>query len=283
MSSGFSQALIALTLAVAGGVAGAADPAAARELRVCEDPNNLPFSNNRGEGFENELATLVAKDLGRTVRYTWWPQRRGFIRNTLRAGACDVVMGIPSSYGLAQPTVPYYRSTYVFVTRRDRRLHIASFDDPRLRTLRIGLHAIGDDYNNVPPAQALASRGIVDNIRGYSIYGAYSQPNPPKALIDAVAKGDIDIAVAWGPLAGYFAKLSAVPLEVTPVARTVERPPLPMTFEISMGVREGDMQLKSALDRVLTHRREDIRRLLARYGVPFLRESSSIHVAGSAE
>ncbi len=128
-------------------------------LRVCADPNNLPFSNARGEGFENALAGLVAHDLKRSLEYPWWPQRRGFIRNTLRAEKCDVVMGIPSNYKLARPTLPYYRSSYAFVTRRDGTAPIIP-SIPRLRQLRIGIHVIGDDYNNVPPAaQALAPRG----------------------------------------------------------------------------------------------------------------------------
>jgi len=140
------------------------------EFRVCADPNNLSFSNRRDEGFENKLADLIARDLGRNVCYVWWPQRRGVIRNTLKAKRCDVVMGIPSSFEMAQPTRAYYRSSYVFVSRRDRHLGIHSFDDPALKNLRIGLRVIGDDYANTPPAQALARRGVTQNITGYSIY-----------------------------------------------------------------------------------------------------------------
>ncbi len=174
----------------------------ARELRVCADPNNLPFSNSRREGFENRLADIVARDMDAKVSYTWWAQRRGFIRNTLNARECDVVMGVPSSFELALATVPYYRSTYVFVTRRDRALDIKSFDDPRLRTLRIGVHLAGDDGANTPPVHALSSRQIVGNLRGYMLAGDYTKPNPPARLIEAVIAGDVDVAVAWGPLAG---------------------------------------------------------------------------------
>jgi quinoprotein dehydrogenase-associated probable ABC transporter substrate-binding protein len=261
-------------------LSGAAPPSESRDLplppsdpdalRVCSDPNNLPFSNARGEGFENRLAELVAKDLGKKrVTYKFFPERRGFIRNTLKAGACDVVMGVPASFELTRTTAPYYRSTYVFVTRRETGA-IRSFDDPRLRTLRIGIHVIGDDYSNVPPAEALATRGIIDNVHGYPVYGPYSQPDPPRALIDAVARGDVDVAVAWGPLAGYFAKSASVRLLVTPVSPASAEGPMAMKFDISMGVRRGDDALRSSLERILSKRRREVHKLLESYGVPLL-------------
>jgi len=249
---------------------------AANILRVCADPNNLPFSNARGEGFENALAGLVAHDLKRSLEYTWWPQRRGFIRNTLRAEKCDVVMGIPSNYKLARPTLPYYRSSYAFVTRRDGTAPINSLDDPRLRQLRIGIHVIGDDYNNVPPAKVLALRGIIDNLRGYTIYGDYSKPNPPRALIDAVSRGEIDVAIAWGPIAGYFAKEQPVPLVVTPMSFALHADAWQMAFDISMGVRENDEALQHELDSVLARRHRDIQRLLASYRIPVFSKPAAI-------
>ena len=239
-----------------------------RVLRVCADPNNLPFSNERGEGFENELAWLLARELGARVEYTWWAQRRGFVRNTLRAGSCDVLMGIPTSFELALPTRPYYRSTYAFVYRRGAGIRIDSFDDPDLRRLRVGVQMIGDDYANSPPAHALSNRGIVDNVRGYLVYGDYRQPNPPARIVEAVATGEVDVAIAWGPLAGYFARRQRVPLEVVPVSPQIDLPFTPFVFDISMGVRREDTGLRDELDGIIRRRRAGIDSLLARYGVP---------------
>ena len=239
-------------------------------LRVCADPNNLPFTNRAGQGFENKLAQLLASDLGLPVTYTWWPQRRGFIRNTLKAQRCDVVLGLPAGFEMAELTAPYYASTYVFVTRRDSGLaNLQTLDDPRLRQVRIGLHAIGDDYANVPPAEALAARGITSNIVGYSIYGDYSKPNPPSELIRAVARGDIDVAIAWGPLAGFYAAQTQPALVVTPIRARKDHPEiLPLDYAIAVGVRHGDDQLRGRLQAALDRHRHDIERLLDQYHVP---------------
>jgi mxaJ protein len=239
-------------------------------LRVCSDPNNLPFSNERRQGFENELASMLARDMGARLEYTWWAQRRGFFRNTLNAGACDVVMGVPTSFELSWTTRPYYRSTYVFVTRRASRFNIRSFDDPQLQKLTIGVQLIGDDGANTPPAHALAARGIVRKVRGYPVYGNYSQPNPPARIIDAVANGDIDVAVAWGPMAGYFATREPAALDITPVSPQVDLPFLPFVFDIGMGVRRGDTARRDLLNRFIEVHQPEITRLLARYGVPTL-------------
>jgi mxaJ protein len=237
-------------------------------LRVCADPNNLPFSNQRGEGFENKIAELLAQDLGERVEYTWWAQRRGFFRNTLRAGTCDLVIGVPAAFEMALTTRPYYRSTYVFLTRKDRRLKLTSFDDPALRKLKIGVQIIGDDFSNAPPAHALSRRNIVGNVKGFTVYGDYSQPNPPARIVDAVAKGDVDVAIVWGPLAGYFAKQSHVPLAIVPVSPQIDQPFLPFVFDISMGVRRDDQELRDQVEQVLEKRRDDIDRILESYGIP---------------
>ncbi|HYG79108.1 MAG TPA: substrate-binding domain-containing protein [Pyrinomonadaceae bacterium] len=243
-------------------------PTPRQHLRVCADPNNLPFSNERREGFENKIAALVAREMNAEVEYTWWAQRRGFIRNTLRAGECELVVGVPASFELAQTTAPYYRSTYVFVYRKGRGLDIRSFDDPRLRTLKIGVQMIGDDFSNTPPAHALANRNIIQNVRGYTVYGDYSEANPPARIVEAVARGEIDVGVVWGPLAGYFARRQRVPLEVVAVAPEIDPPYLPFVFDISMGVRRGDDALREQLEQILARRRAEIESILDEYGVP---------------
>jgi mxaJ protein len=243
----------------------AAEP---RTLRVCADPNNLPFSNEGREGFDNAIAGLIARELGATLEYTWWAQRRGFIRNTLGAGACDLVFGVPSRSERALATRPYYRSTYVFVSRPDLEPALRSLDDPRLRSLRIGVHLIGDDYTNTPPAHALARRGIIENVVGYTVYGDYSEPNPPARLIQAVARGEVDVAIAWGPLAGYFAPRQSPRLVVTAVSPTSDGPDIPFVFDVAMAVRRGDDSLRVEVDAAVARRRGAVDSILRRYGVP---------------
>lgn len=239
-----------------------------RTLTACADPNNLPFSNARGEGFENRLAELVARDLHKKVRYVWWAQRRGFVRNTLKAKMCDVWPGVSSQLEMLATTRPYYRSTYVFLSRADRGLDIRSLDDPRLKTVKIGVQLVGDDGANTPPSHALARRGIITNVRGYTLYGDYAQPNPPAAIVQAVDRGDVDVALVWGPLAGYFAQRAQHPMTLLPVEPWLDGPQWPMVFDISMGVRKDDARLRTALDKVLDQRRAEVRSVLKTYGVP---------------
>ncbi len=256
------------TLLLAGSAAPSAATVEGRVLRVCADPNNLPFSNARGEGLENRLARLVARELDARVEYTWWAQRRGFVRNTLRAGTCDVILGVPSSWELVLPTRPYYRSTYVFVRRADAAFRVRSMDDSVLRRLRIGVQLVGDDYTNTPPAHALGRRGIVDNVRGYQIAGDYTKPNPPARILEAVESGEVDVAVVWGPLAGWYARQSRRPLVLEPVSPQIDVPFLPFVYDIAMGVRRDDPGLRLELDRVIVERQAEIDRILADFGVP---------------
>jgi mxaJ protein len=255
---------IAAAVAAIAVVACARTPA--RALRVCADPNNLPYSNQAREGFENRLAELLAADRGERLQYEWRAQRRGFIRQTLGAHACDVVMGVPAAFEPALTTRPYYRSSYVFVARRERHLGLASLDDPRLKALRIGVQMIGDDFSNSPPAHALSRRGMVQNVVGYSVFGDYAQPSPLRTIVDAVDRGDVDAAIVWGPAAGYFARGKA--MELTPVSPRQDSPSLPFVFDIAMGVNRDNAALRDELDDFIVRRRADIDRVLDEYHVP---------------
>jgi mxaJ protein len=269
---------VALALLVSAGAT-----SARRELRVCADPNNLPYSNEKLEGFENKLVDLVAADLNATVKYVWARQRRGFIRRTLKADACDVVTAIPTATDEVLPTKPYYRSTYVFVYRTADKLQLRSFDDPVLRQLRIGLHAVGDDGANPPPVHALARRGIVKNVSGFTLWDVESVQNPQGRIIEAVANGDIDVAIVWGPFGGYFSRRQKAALTVVPVSPSAEPSGIPFAFDISMGVRQTDTAFRAELDGILTRRQQKIRKILAEYGIPIVgTETSPTSRNGSA-
>ena len=250
-------------------------PAEDRVLRVAADPNNLPFSNQRGEGFENKIAELIARELHCRLEYQWRAQRRGFFRETLKNGDADLVLGVPTHFDMALTTAPYYRSSYVFVTRAERQIHVVSLDDPQLRKLKIGIQLIGNDGVDTPPAHALARRGIVENVRGFTLYGDYARQNPPAQIIEAVANGDVDVAIVWGPLAGFFAKQSQVPLAFTPV--TPQRDgALTFAYDISFGVKKTEHELKDQLDTFVAQHREQIDRVLDDYNVPRVGRDSQV-------
>ncbi len=270
----------ALALLVCATMGAAGRPAPPPPLRVCADPNNLPFSNEQRAGFENRIAALLAHDMGTTVEFSWRPQMRGFVRKGLKAGACDVYMGVPVAFGPLLTTTPYYRSTYVIVYRAKGPVHVRSLDDRALRSLRVGVHMIGDDYQNTPPAQALAARGITDNVRGYQIVGDYSKPNPQARIIEALERGEIDVAIVWGPFAGYFAKRSPMPLTIVPVSPAKDSSGQIFAFDIAMGVRRTDTVLARTLDTLLAREGPAIHKILSDYGVPLdseLGSGSAIH------
>jgi quinoprotein dehydrogenase-associated probable ABC transporter substrate-binding protein len=242
-------------------------PPPRRVLRVCADPNNLPFSNHRLEGFENRITALIADELRADIEYTWWAQRRGFVRNTLNAGRCDLIAGVPAGFELAATTAPYYRSTYVFVQRRGATGRVDSMDSPALRKLHVGVHLAGDDFASTPPAHALGRRNIIGNVSGYLLTGDYRRPDPPARLMEAVSSGEVDVAIAWGPLAGYYAKRHPE-VEITPVPADTGLSPAPFAYGISMGVRRGEDRWKARVESILRRRRADIERILDDYGVP---------------
>jgi mxaJ protein len=259
-----------LAAAIAALLLGSCNLIPQRTLTACADPNNLPFSNKAGQGFENKLAEMIASDLHAKLNYVWWAQRRGYVRNTLNERKCDFWPGVSSNVEMLATSRPYYRSTYVFVTRASANLKGLTLDDPRLKTLKIGVQMVGNDATNTPPAHALAARGVIGNVRGYMLYGDYSKPNPPAEIVEAVRRGDVDVAVVWGPLAGYFAAQSLIPLRLEPVTPWMADMQWPMQFDISVGVQNHNDKLLKQIDEVLTRRSGDIRKLLDAYHVPLV-------------
>jgi mxaJ protein len=247
-------------------------------LTVCADPNNLPFSNRQGQGFENKLAAMLARDLHEPIQYLWWAQRRGFARNTVAQSKCDLWPGVASGIERMSTSRPYYRSSYVFVTRASRPLPGLTLDDPRLKTLTIGVQLIGYDGTNTPPAQALADRGLTQNIRGFMLFGDYRKPSPPAAIVEAVADGSIDTAIVWGPVAGYFAQQANKPLRLQAVH---DEGMWKMSYDVSVGVRRGDTALLQRVNAALASESTAIERLLVSYHVP-MADSSAGHPSVAA-
>jgi mxaJ protein len=237
-------------------------------FRVCADPDNLPFSDSLQRGFENKIADVLARDLGDSVRYTWWPSRRGFISHTLRVGRCDVVIEAPKGYDLVLTTRPYYRSKYFFVVRHDRPVRPTSLDDSVLRTMRIGVGMMGDEYTNTPPGQALAQRGLGTHLYGF--HTNYDAEFRPSDIVEAVETGKVDVAVVWGPIAGYYAKRSPVPLDLIPLPDSDAVTGFPFAYDVAVGVRLTDRPFRDTLNTVLDRRQGEIEAILRDYGVPLL-------------
>ena len=291
MSSRFRDWLVAATLIAAALMLAAFAPAhaapsadraadsAGAPLRVCADPDNLPYSRADGSGFELAVARLVARDLHRPLEVAWVPQMRGFVRKSLGEGLCDALLGVPAGYERVLATRPYYRSSYVIVTRADAADPLRSLDDPRVTALTIGVQLVGDDPSTTPPGLALASHGAVEHVVGYPVLG--EKPSAERATSD-VAAGRLDAAVLWGPQAGYFAARSPVAVRVAR-AEPPRGSDLRFDFAIAMGVRRGDSALRDALDGALARRAGDIREILAQYAVPQqpLDDGASQPVAGA--
>jgi mxaJ protein len=235
-------------------------------IRVCADPDNMPLSNQKGEGFEQKIAELVAKEWDAKIEYAWWPVRRGFFSRALNGRYCDIAIEAPSGLDMAGVTRPYFRSGYVFVTRKDRNLDIKSLADPRLKTLKIGVNILNSDAENTPPAMALSRYGVVGNLTGFPTF--YTDTVRPEDIVTAVAKKDIDVGIAWGPLAGYFAKRSPVPLTLQPLAERDSLTDFPFRFSIGMGVRRRDKGLRDSLQTVLDRRKPEIEAILKEYSIP---------------
>lgn len=229
-------------------------------LRVCANEDNLPYSNRQRQGFENRIAMILADELQAKLTYVWLPQPHHpeYALIQLREGSCDLFMSVLDGQHPFLTTVAYYRSTNVFVYRKDAPYDISSLNDPVLRTLRIGV------LRASPPDHALANRGIIDKVHHYLAN------DPPSSITDAVATKEIDLGIAWGPITGYFSEQQSVPLKLTPVSPEVDMPFLPMVLSISMGVREQDEALRDLLNRAIALRWKEIQAILENYGVPLL-------------
>jgi mxaJ protein len=243
-------------------------------LTVAADPNNLPFSNEREEGFENKLATLIASELDANMNYVWQPQRRGFIGDTLGSARSDIVMSVPAGYSRCLTTQPYYKSSYVLVYL-DKNLHLkGSLNDAALRTLKIAVQMPGDG-SLTPPANALVGRGLSANMVGFSLYADDRHPNPPAEIVQAVAEHRTDVAIAWGPLAGYFAAKHTPPLIVKPIQPSTEQSEFPMQFEICIGVRKGNEALRDQINSIVAAKATQISQLLVQYHVPLVTDPNA--------
>jgi mxaJ protein len=237
-------------------------------LRVCADPDNMPASNQKGEGYENKIAELVAKEWHSTVDYAWWPIRRGFFARALNGRYCDVAITAPAGLDMAATTKPYFRSAYYIVYRKDSGLHLTSLDDPAWKKLKIGVNLLNADAENTPPAMALSAHGVVGNLVGFPTFFSEGGDRP-EDIVEAVVKKTIDAAIVWGPIAGYFAKQSGVPLVLNPIlADSVTG--IPFAFDIAMGVRRRDRDLRDSLQSVIESKRPEIEAILRDYAVPLL-------------
>lgn len=233
-------------------------------LRVCADPNNLPFSNKAEEGFENRIIELLANQLGKEIRYTWFPQSTGFVRNTLRVRQCDLISGITTTSEKVQNTNPYYHSAYTIVHRKDLVPPIVSMTDERLKSLRIGIVA------GTPPADVLAANSLLSNIKPYHLVADTRRNAPAQDAINDVASGETDVAFVWGPIAGYFSQQQDVELVVTPLL--LEDARVRMNYRVSMAVRFNETDWKRTVNAALAEIQPQINDIMTEYGVPLLND-----------
>ncbi len=237
-------------------------------FRACGDPRNMPFSNEKGEGFENKLAELFAAKLGKKLSYTYFPQATGFVRMTLGSFRCDVIMGFPQGDDQAQVTIPYYRTTYAFIFKPGTGLDgVTTIDDAKLKDKRIGIVA------RTPPSTIMAVDGLLAHAKSYPLFIDTRADSSAQAMIDDLKKGDIDIGILWGPMAGYYAKQSDPPLTVVPLLK--ETLGAPLMFRIGMAVRPSDQEWKRTLNRLIMENQDEINKLLISYNIPILDESNA--------
>ena len=232
-------------------------------LRVCADPNNLPFSNEKGEGFENKLAELFAAKLGKKLAYTFYPQATGFVRMTLNSHRCDVIMGYPQGDEMVQNTNPYYQTAYALVTKAGSPLEgVEALGDPRLADKRIGIVA------GTPPATYLVAHGLMAKAKPYPLMIDTRVNSSAVAMMKDLASGEIDAGVLWGPMAGYYASRADPPMHVQLLLKDIGGPHL--VYRITMGVRPSDQNWKRQLNKLIAENQPAINKLLLDFGVPIL-------------
>ncbi|MDX2265863.1 MAG: substrate-binding domain-containing protein [Hyphomicrobiales bacterium] len=238
-------------------------------LRVCADPANMPFSNMAGEGFENKIAELVAAELKIPVAYTWFPMATGFVRQTLRAGRCDIIIGFAQGDELVQNTNHYYRSAWVIVYKTGSGLDgLVNLNDERLQGKKLGIIA------GAPPGDVLAVNGLIGNARPYALMVDRRYESPSEQMVKDIESGAIDAGILWGPIGGYYAKKSATPMTVTPLVK--ETKGARQAYRITFGVRPHDQEWKRDLNRLITRKQNDIHKILLDYGVPLLDENDQL-------
>jgi quinoprotein dehydrogenase-associated probable ABC transporter substrate-binding protein len=237
-------------------------------FRACGDPRNLPFSNDKSEGFENKLAELFAAKLGKKLSYTYFPQATGFVRMTLGTYRCDVIMGFPQGDDQAQVTIPYYRTTYALITKPGSGLEdVTTIDDPRLKGKRIGVVA------KTPPSTNMAMNGLLGQAKSYPLFIDTRADSSAQAMIDDLNQGNIDCGILWGPMAGYFANQAKPPLAVAPLVKETTGPQ--MMYRIGMAVRPADQEWKRTLNKLITENQAEINKLLISYNIPILDEANA--------
>jgi quinoprotein dehydrogenase-associated probable ABC transporter substrate-binding protein len=261
-----------LFVATAAGAVPQQDPSV---LSVCADPSNLPYSNQAQEGFENKIAAVLAEDLHATLRYVWSEQRRSFFRRTLLAGRCDMVISAPTMLPIIAVTRPFFTSSYVAVTRSSDTLHFTSFDQPEWQTARIGLQLLGAEGVNTPPAMALSRRGLNRHIAEFPMWDEDDNVKPQGKIIDAVASGEIDVAMVWGPFAGYFAKPYGAALRLEPIVKDDGNPGLVFSYPMALGVRKDDTARRDQLQAALDRHKTEIDAILRDYGVPLITQPAA--------
>ncbi len=265
-----------LAAAVAFCLSGAGSAGATPVLRVCADPDNMPFSNSKYEGFENKLAELIAERLGDRLEYSWFEETTGYVPNTMGNDACDLVMGYAQGTGLIEDTNPYYNTSYVLIYREDDPdFHgVESLADPRLKNKRIGLFA------RTPPASILAMHGLASNAKAFETYAGDSATKAAEAMIGEIASGKLDAGILWGPVGGYYAQRAKVPMALVPLVKEIAGPST--IYGITMGVRPDEPQWKHRINKVLAENQHDINVILQGYNIPLLDDEGALIASGTA-